>query len=75
MRSTIARALVVTVIGATWVAVPRPVAAQDARLQALLEEQRKAARAAQKKTGAIVSHVFHRDGKPIRDMIGAWRSA
>ncbi len=45
------------------------------QLEALLEEQRAQTRAIEKETGTIIPHVFHRCGRPIRDMGGAWRSA
>jgi integrase len=41
----------------------------------LLEGQRERTRTLERETGQIIPHVFHRDGKPIKSMIGAWRSA
>lgn len=44
-------------------------------LRNLLLEQRERTKAVEKRTGKIVPHVFHRDGKPIKSMIGAWNGA
>lgn len=44
-------------------------------LKALLDEQRERTRTLERKRGEIVAHVFHRNGKPIRSMDAAWRSA
>ena len=44
-------------------------------LKSVLERQRSYSEAAQKRTGQIIPWVFHRDGKPIRSMYAAWRSA
>ncbi len=43
--------------------------------KALLEEQRAATSKVERETGQIIRHVFHRNGKPIKDYYGAWRSA
>lgn len=44
-------------------------------LAALIERQRERTEAVQSSRGIIVSAVFHRDGKPIRDFRGAWAKA
>jgi integrase len=44
-------------------------------LLALLEAQRDYTRKVERETGAIVGHVFHRDGQPIRSMRRAWKAA
>ena len=44
-------------------------------LQAVLEAQRAYTREVEKRDNKIISHVFHRDGKRIRDCYAAWRSA
>jgi len=44
-------------------------------LKVLLEAQREHTRALEHATAAIVPHVFHRAGKPIRDYYTAWRNA
>lgn len=44
-------------------------------LERVLEGQREATRAVEKSTGKIVSHVFHRDGVPIKSMRDAWAGA
>ncbi len=44
-------------------------------LRALLETQRAATTATSAKTGRIIPHVFHRNGRAIRSFYGAWRSA
>jgi integrase len=44
-------------------------------LRALLEAQRAATNAAQTKLGAIVPHVFHRGGAPIKSFRRAWLTA
>ena len=41
----------------------------------LLEAQREHTRNLEREQGRIIPHVFHRDGEPIKSMIGAWRSA
>jgi integrase len=46
-----------------------------AELRALLEAQRAHTDAVQKKRGAIVPHVFHRDGKPIHYYRRSWITA
>ncbi|MCL4820367.1 MAG: site-specific integrase [Vicinamibacteria bacterium] len=43
-------------------------------LVAVVEAQRATTKAAQAK-GIVCPHVFHRDGRPIRDYRGAWRTA
>lgn len=43
-------------------------------LQQLIAAQAKARKAAQAK-GIVCAHVFHRDGRPIRDYRGAWKTA
>jgi integrase len=45
------------------------------RLAALLHEQREVTTALERKTGTIVSLVFHRRGRPIRNMHMAWVAA
>jgi integrase len=44
-------------------------------LRALLEAQRAATDALQKKIGAIIPWVFHRQGRPIKSIRSAWRTA
>ena len=44
-------------------------------LRACLEAVRERTTAFEREAGQIVPHVFHRDGKPIRDFRGAWRNA
>ena len=44
-------------------------------LQAALEAQRRYTDQVEKHTGGIISSVFQRDGKPIRDFRGAWQGA
>src|SRR5690606_38628923 len=44
-------------------------------LQALLEEQREHTRTIERETGAIVPYVFHRNGRPIREIKQAWDAA
>lgn len=44
-------------------------------LEALLTSQRSLTRALERERGTIVPHVFHRDGKPIRSIRGAWDAA
>lgn len=46
-----------------------------APLAALLREQRERTDAVERREGRIVSHVFHRDGAPIKSMRGAWNGA
>ena len=41
----------------------------------LLEEQRRHTREVERESGQIVSHVFHRDGLPIKNMFKAWATA
>lgn len=41
----------------------------------LLHEQRELTRSLERKTGSLIPYVFHRDGRPIKDMYAAWRSA
>ena len=45
------------------------------QLEALLKAQREHTRAIERSTGTIVTHVFHRNGKPIRAMRGVWNAA
>jgi len=44
-------------------------------LRELLERERQRTRTLERKHGAVVPHVFHRDGNPILSMDAAWRSA
>jgi len=44
-------------------------------LRALLERQRDYAATVQRTQGIVCPWVFHRNGKPIRDFYGAWRTA
>jgi integrase len=44
-------------------------------LAAVLEEQRQVRWAVERERGVAVTHVFHRSGKPIRDIDDAWRAA
>ncbi len=44
-------------------------------LRACLEAQRAATDAIQRKKAAVVPWVFHRNGRPIKDMYKAWRQA
>jgi len=46
-----------------------------AELRALLEAQRAATDAVQRKLGRIIPHVFHRKGKPIKSYRKAWSKA
>jgi len=46
-----------------------------AELRALLETQRAATEATQRKQGVVIPSVFHRRGRPIRDFYTAWRTA
>jgi integrase len=41
----------------------------------IIEGQWTKARETEKATAELVTHVFHRNGKPIKDMMAAWRSA
>ena len=45
------------------------------QLTAVFERQRVYADAVQRRTGGIVSHVFHRDGRPIKTFREAWNRA
>lgn len=49
--------------------------AMTAELRACLEAQRALTEAAQKTTRQVIPWVFHRDGEPIKDFRGAWRTA
>ena len=44
-------------------------------LRALLEAQRAATEAFQRRTGRIIPWVFHRHGRPVKDMRRAWKTA
>jgi integrase len=44
-------------------------------LSALIERQRERTSAVEQARGAIVRHVFHRDGKPVRSFRRAWLTA
>ena len=44
-------------------------------LRAILERQRERSAVVEQAKGAIVPYVFHRNGKPIRDLRGAWITA
>jgi len=44
-------------------------------LKALIQEQRERTRTVEKETGTVILWVFHRDGREIRHIDGAWRSA
>jgi integrase len=46
-----------------------------AELRALLEGQRAGTEALQRRTGRIIPWVFHRNGRPVKDMRRAWRAA
>jgi integrase len=41
----------------------------------LLNQQDDEARALERKKGRIIAHVFHRNGKPIKSYVRAWKSA
>ena len=43
--------------------------------EALLRRQREATEVLQRKTDSIIPHVFHHDGRPIRDYYSAWHTA
>ena len=45
------------------------------RLAALLQRQCEHSSVAERRLGQIVSHVFHRNGKPVRSYYGAWKAA
>ncbi len=45
------------------------------QLKELLEGQREKTRDSQRERGAIVKHVFHRNGRPIKSLRGAWDGA
>jgi integrase len=45
------------------------------RLRDLLERQRRDRWRIERERGVVVEHVFHRDGRPIRDLDDAWRAA
>jgi integrase len=49
--------------------------AMTTELRACLEAQRALTEAAQKSTRQVIPWVFHRDGEPIKDFRGAWRTA
>jgi site-specific recombinase XerD len=51
-----------------------PLAAHP-ELARLIEQQRAYTEAVQRRTGQIVPWVFHREGRPIRSMKGAWQRA
>ena len=44
-------------------------------LAALIERQREATTLAERETKRIIPWVFHREGEPIRDFRGAWKTA
>jgi integrase len=44
-------------------------------LRACLEAQREATEALQRTKGAVIPWVFHRNGRPIKDLHKAWRAA
>ena len=44
-------------------------------LQHTLEEQRRRTRELERQTGRIIPYVFHRDGRPVRNMSKAWQTA
>jgi integrase len=44
-------------------------------LAGLLQRQREATTALERERGCIIPLVFHRNGRPIRDMYDAWRTA
>jgi integrase len=46
-----------------------------AELRVLLEAQRAETERVQKETGAIIRRVFHRHGRPIKDIRGVWATA
>jgi integrase len=41
----------------------------------LLEQQRDQTRELERKHGRIIAHVFHRNGKPIKSCVRAWKAA
>lgn len=44
-------------------------------LRHTLEEQRRRTRELERQTGRIIPYVFHRDGRPVRNMSKAWQIA
>ena len=44
-------------------------------LQHILEDQRQRTRELERQTGRIIPHVFHRDGRSIKNMSKAWQTA
>jgi integrase len=44
-------------------------------LERLLDSQRESTRALERETKQVIPWVFHRDGRRIKDMRGAWKSA
>ncbi len=47
----------------------------DPELAELFRQQRAYTDEVQKRTGQVIRHVFHKDGRPIGDYYKAWRSA
>jgi integrase len=45
------------------------------QLRQLLEDQRERTRALERETGTIIPHVFHRGGRPVREIKQAWTGA
>ena len=56
-------------------AVARSPSGPITQLKQLLEGQQETTRAVQRDRGVIVPHVFHRNGRPIKSMRGAWDAA